>query len=41
MAVAMTVMPPSDPPMAGAMTELHSDALQGETFEACLRRTEQ
>jgi hypothetical protein len=37
----MTAMPPSVPPTAGAMIELHSDANQSEMIESCLRPTEQ
>jgi hypothetical protein len=40
MAIAITTMPPSVPPMAGAITELHSDAIQSETVEMSLRPTE-
>jgi hypothetical protein len=37
----MTATPPSAPPMAGAMTELRSDAIQSEMIEMYLRPTEQ
>jgi hypothetical protein len=40
MIIAMTAMPPSIPPTAGAMMELRSDAIQGEMSEMRLRPTE-